>query len=560
MSTAAEATIRVLQRFHNAILEGPPGTGKTFVVAEIASRWQAVTQRPLGGNGNGAYAITFHPSTTYEEFIEGLRYDDTAGDEGFKRRDGFLLKIVEKAESDPGRDYLILLDEINRANVPKVLGDVLLCMESSKRSQNIPRTTDWRGGSEVTLPYSGRVFSMPSNIYLLGTMNTSDRSIAPLDSALRRRFGFVRADPLAGEALHDAIRVTDGDPAADRMARSVDELTNLNAALRETLGPDAMLGHSYLFGAQATSGATGSTPDPLRTLRELVENVSAIGAIWLEVASTSGGSENQLDIPDQSGARPGLRTEFYPMASGGTETATPSAQGAQDALDIHFGNEVFVRNTLEYNNGGSNYRFKYQGRTAGGAGINDRVGRGGLAQKVHVFVRRPDFTYDLLLFDRDPAIVAALKAVSVAPSGWTARTMPGATGRDYGVIDLDELASTGASTRTADEDAEWMIWRYAILPQLVDTVTQLGVSDLLDPATREAALTHLGKESVADRFATFDQFLAGLSLYLGLQGHGLSRGVAILETSLLPETFLDAGVDDTESSDEDELDGAQDGV
>lgn len=556
MGTAADA-IRVLRFFKNAILEGPPGTGKTYVVSEIAALWPQATQRTLGGDGDGKYAITFHPSTTYEEFIEGLRYDDDPDSPGFKRRDGFLMNVIKEAQDFPEKDFLVLLDEINRANVPKVLGDVLLCMESTKRSTNVPGTKDWRGGSTVTLPYSGRLFSIPDNVYLLGTMNTSDRSIAPLDSALRRRFGFVRVDPLGGAALTKAIESVDGEAAATRMARSVNALSNLNAVLRDCLGPDAMLGHSYLFGVSSTAGRTSNTPDPLEAIRTLVDEVQAEAALWLEVASTSGGSGNQLDIPDQKGNRPGLQAEFYPMSSDGAETITPSERGLQDALDIHFGGRLLVRNTLEYNRGGSNYRFKYQGRTADEQGIYDLTPRGSLEQKVHVFVRRPDHTYDLLLMDRDPTVVTALRGVSIDP-GWIARTMPGANGRDYGVINLAELAKTGSSERSPDEDAEWIVWRYAILPQLIDTVAQLGVPDLLDPAKRDAALSYLGKEDLGERFATFDNFLTELPLYLVIEGHGLSRGVVVSEAPMStpsqvapPETDeINTAVTDEPSEDE----------
>ncbi|WP_187776146.1 McrB family protein [Antrihabitans cavernicola] len=543
MSKTADVTIRVLRRFKNAILEGPPGTGKTFVVSEIAANWYDETGRELGGNGNGRYAITLHPSTTYEEFVEGLRYDDD--NQGFSRQDGFLVNLVCEAKSNPDKDYLVLLDEINRANVPKVLGDVLLCMENTKRSYYDRVVAEWKGGVEVTLPYSGTIFSVPDNLFLLGTMNTSDRSIAPLDSALRRRFGFVRADPLGGNALHDAIKQTDGEDASDRMAQSVEELTNLNAALRDCLGPDATLGHSYLFGALATSGTKSSTPDPLEPLRNLANSVNAERVLWLEVATTSGGSGNQLDIPDEKGTRPGLRTEFYPMSSSGTQTLVPSPSGTQDFLDVHFHGVTLFENSLEYNSGGSNYRFKYKGRTATGEGIYDFTPRGSLEHKAHIFVRRPDYTYDLLLLDRDPTIITALLGVSNQPGGWTARTMPGASGRNYGVVDLDALAATGTVERDADEDAEWMIWRYAILPQLIDTVTQLGIPDLLDPTTRESALALLGKEDLAQRFESFDTFLRRLSLFVGIEGHGLSRGVVVSEVPT--RELVTTGVDETSS-------------
>src|SRR5690606_22293877 len=154
----------------------------------------------------------------------------------------------------------------NRANVPKVFGDLLLTMESSKRATW--DGTEWNGGMVVTLPYSGAPFSVPSNVYLLGTMNTSDRSIAPLDSALRRRFGFIRVEPLVGDSLRQRIVAADGPAAAARVERSIDQLTNLNEALRRCLGPNAMLGHSYLFGVSATEGAVAEANDPLAVIRK----------------------------------------------------------------------------------------------------------------------------------------------------------------------------------------------------------------------------------------------------------------------------------------------------
>lgn len=232
--------IRVLQRFKNAILEGVPGTGKTFSVSAVADGWRAVTGRPLIGDGKGKYAITMHPSTAYEDFVEGLRYDDTTAT--FVRRDGFILRIVEEALAKPDSDFLVLLDEINRANVPKVLGDLLVTLEGTKRSRF--DGTSWGGGMAVTLPYSGRTFEMPDNVFVLGTMNTTDQSIAPLDSALRRRFAFVRLEPLDEPELSSLV-----SGGVSFMAESVQQLTQLNGhVLKELLGPDAMLGHSYLIG------------------------------------------------------------------------------------------------------------------------------------------------------------------------------------------------------------------------------------------------------------------------------------------------------------------------
>lgn len=543
MSTAIEA-LRVLQRFKNAILEGPPGTGKTHVVAEIAAAWHQHTGRELGGHGHGKYAITFHPSTTYEDFIEGLRYDEAKGE--FVRRDGFLVNVITEAKKHPERDYLVLLDELNRANVPKVLGDVLLCMEGTKRATH-SEDEGWTKGMEVTLPYSGKQFFIPDNVYLLGTMNTSDRSIAPLDSALRRRFGFVRVNPLSGPELEAAIERVDGAPARAAMQGSIDALTNLNGALRDCLGPDAMLGHSYLFGFAPTAGPTGAMPDPLQQLRDVVSRVHGTDVFWLEVASTSGGAGNQLDIPDQKGQRPGLQPVFYPMASGGNPpTRNPSPIGQQDRVDIHFRGGTLIGCTIEYNTGGSNYRFKYSGKTVNGDGIFSLTPRGSLEQHIHVFVRRPDATLDLLLLPRDAETLTALQQVSVAPDGWTARTMPNASGREYGVVDLAAFhATANPDDRTPDEDAVWMVWRYAVIPQLIETVTQLGVPDLLDPSTRDSVLSHIGKADLGDRFATFDKFLASLSLYVRLEGQGLSRGLILSEVPLeVPASIVANGGSD----------------
>ena len=521
----AEETIRVLRRFKNAILEGPPGTGKTFVVTQIAARWQVQTGRVLGGDGRRRYAIVLHPSTTYEEFIDGLRYDEDKGQ--FVRKDGFLLNVIGDALDHPDRDYLVLIDEINRSNVPKVLGDVLLCMESSKRSKFDGAM--WTGGMEVTLPYSSRPFSIPDNVYILGTMNTSDRSIAPLDSALRRRFGFVRVEPIMGAELRATIAAADGEDAAERLATSIDELTNLNEALRRCLGPDAMLGHSYLFNAQQTDGRTSELDDPLMEIRDTAAHANSKSVLWLEVKGLYGYSANQFNVPDTTNSRRGLVNDFYPMRSKETITDHRSAPITQDAFDVHFAGATLMGNTIEYNPGGSNIQLKYQGRTSDGRGIFDLAPRGSLGQKFHVFLRRPDDTFDLILLDRDDAVRAALQGISEGPSGWHTRT-PGNLGRAYGVIDLERLAATGSSSeRSPQDDAEWMIWRYAILPQLVDTVTQLAATDVLDPTTRAGWLKAAGQDESADRWSQFDAFLAQMSLAIHEEGQGLSRALRVTE-------------------------------
>lgn len=519
-------TIRVLRRFKNAVLEGPPGTGKSHVVDAVATGWQSETGRPLKGNGRGRYAITMHPNTTYEEFVEGLRYDDVSG--MFVRRDGFLREVITDALDNPAADYLVLIDELNRANVPKVFGDLLLTMEASKRS--IWNGEDWVGGMEVTLPYSSALFSVPSNVYLLGTMNTSDRSIAPLDSALRRRFGFVHVEPLAGDALRSRIAEVDGPEAADRVTRSIDQLSNLNEALRRCLGPDAMLGHSYLFGVNATEGAVSDANDPLAPVRAAAENSNVSGVFWLEARVLDGGSHNQLNLPDadEPSGRRGIVDSFFPMSSGGTVTSQRSPRGVHDKVEILFDGKRYQDNVVRYNEGGPNFKIYYQGRTEHDERFSSVASTQRLDHKVHVWIRLQSNTFELLLLERSEFVISALTAVSVGPTGWHERTA-GTKGRSYGVIDLAELVATGIASRSVDDDAEWMVWRYAILPQLLDTATQVGATELIDKNTRYAWLEAANASDIADRWANFDEFLISFSLKIEEEGYGLTRGLTILD-------------------------------
>ena len=548
-------TIRVLRRFKNAVLEGPPGTGKSHVIAEVADVWEQETGRRLAGNGRGRYAITLHPNTTYEEFVEGLRYDDRAS--AFVRKDGFLREVIASAVAEPDSDFLVLIDELNRANVPKVFGDLLLTMEVSKRGT--PNGTEVVGGTQVTLPYSGQLFSMPSNVYLLGTMNTSDRSIAPLDSALRRRFGFVRVEPLMGDALRAQIVDTDGQAAAERVERSIDQLSNLNEALRTCLGPNAMLGHSYLFGVAATEGSPADPNDPLAPIRAAVESGSVAGVFWLEARVLDGGSHNQLNLPDadEPSGRRGIVDTFFPMSSGGAVTATRSQRGTHDKVEIRFEGERYLDNVVRYNEGGPNYKLYYQGKTPGDRKFSRLANTQRLDHKVHVWLRQPDDTLELIILDRSDTVIAALRSVSVGPGGWHEQTT-GARGRSYGVVDLAALGAPGEAARdvNADEDAEWMIWRYAILPQLIDTATQVGATELLAKETRSTWLEAAGVSDVADRWTKFDQFLASLSLAITEEGYGLTRGLTVLDIPVGATAQYSA----PEASDEpDDAEGDDDG-
>ncbi len=151
------------------VFYGPPGTGKTYV-AEAFAAWFA-------GSQDRTETIQFHPSYAYEDFVEGIRPVLDAEVLRYTRADGLLRRFAEKARADAEHDYVLVIDEINRANLARVFGELLYLLEYRDRS--------------VRLPYSQELFTLPKRLHFIGTMNTADRSIALVDFALRRRFHFI---------------------------------------------------------------------------------------------------------------------------------------------------------------------------------------------------------------------------------------------------------------------------------------------------------------------------------------------------------------------------------
>ena len=241
-----------LERKGQLILYGPPGTGKTYQARRFAVWWllkqigregaDAVlgdsdrlheAERELSYADSGTTAaggpltrVTFHPSYTYEDFIEGFRpHAGGAGGLSLVLEDGLFKRVCRAAEADPARPYLLLIDEINRGNVAKIMGELLTLLERDKR------------GLTLTLPQSKETFSVPGNVFLLGTMNTADRSIKLLDAALRRRFAFLECMP--DTELLQGAEV--GDLALD------DFLDGLNQRIARFEGREKQVGHSYLL-------------------------------------------------------------------------------------------------------------------------------------------------------------------------------------------------------------------------------------------------------------------------------------------------------------------------
>jgi 5-methylcytosine-specific restriction enzyme B len=221
----------------NLILYGPPGTGKTYRLQQH--------HIPLytSDNGNRYEFITFHQSYSYEDFVEGIRPETHSGGIAYEVRPGVLRTLCERARKDPRRRYALFIDEINRGNIAKVFGELITLVEEDKRLRFNDRG-EKISGLEVTLPYSGSLFGVPANVDLIGTMNTADRSIALLDSALRRRFQFEEMMPLSGtiKGVRDGL-VYDEDGGEIDLRRLLDVL---NARLTHLLHRDQTIGHAYL--------------------------------------------------------------------------------------------------------------------------------------------------------------------------------------------------------------------------------------------------------------------------------------------------------------------------
>ncbi len=234
----------VLERKCQVILYGPPGTGKTYWAEKAARDLAAYAQfsQPFDElDPEQKAAITgvdqthglirlcsFHPAYGYEDFLEGYRPQEINGQLIFERRDGIFKKLCLEAQQHSERHFYLIIDEINRGDIPRIFGELLTVLEKDKRRKSI------------LLPLSGQPFQVPDNVYLIGTMNTADRSIALLDTALRRRFGFIELMPDSSVLGNTVVESIPLGPW----------LEALNAAICDHIGRDArnlQIGHAYFL-------------------------------------------------------------------------------------------------------------------------------------------------------------------------------------------------------------------------------------------------------------------------------------------------------------------------
>ena len=258
MNNQISEIVDLLELRNNVILEGVPGTGKTWIRNEISDKMNATLE-----------STTFHPAKTYEEFVGGIFPQNEHDELHFNYLEGTVAKIANKAMKDnSGGKYILFIDEINRANIPMVMGELLTIIESTKRTspdgddalKDESTDSTWEVAIH-TEPNLTKYLRLPSNLYILATMNTSDRSVLSMDAALRRRFAYYRIETKLVDScmsdMKDLLRKSDPETfwhKSDLLSQQglfdimFGALAEINEnILKKKIGPDAMLGHSYLF-------------------------------------------------------------------------------------------------------------------------------------------------------------------------------------------------------------------------------------------------------------------------------------------------------------------------
>ncbi len=220
-----ENLVAVLRNKKNIILQGAPGVGKTFAARRLA--WSMMGEQ----DDSRIEFVQFHQNYSYEDFMMGYK----PVEDGFELKYGIFYRFCQKAANQPDKEFFFIIDEINRGNMSKIFGELLMLIEKDYR------------GTKATLAYNGLPFSVPKNLYIIGMMNTADRSLAMIDYALRRRFSFFEVEP--GFDSEGFIHYQNGlnNETLNELISKVKDL-NHEIALDKSLGKGFCIGHSYFCG------------------------------------------------------------------------------------------------------------------------------------------------------------------------------------------------------------------------------------------------------------------------------------------------------------------------
>lgn len=216
--------LNILEYKKNIILQGAPGVGKTHTAKRLAYAMLGFKEEER------VMQVQFHQNYTYDDFMMGLRPTEEGG---FRFEPGPFYNICKKAENDKEhRPWFVVIDEINRGNMSKILGEAFSLIEKDHRNE------------KIMLKYNGEMFSVPDNIYIIGTMNTADRGLVMLDYALRRRFAFITTEPAFKSDGFRQILMKSNNLKFNKIAKKIIDLNKVISE-DEMLGPGFQIGHSY---------------------------------------------------------------------------------------------------------------------------------------------------------------------------------------------------------------------------------------------------------------------------------------------------------------------------